>query len=69
MKTGASLEVFHRLGYPDYFAPMLGTAQLLGVVAILAPVPVMLREWAYAGLAFDARLRLMAFFLWFIAFL
>jgi len=32
------MEVFHRLGYPDYFAAMLGTAQLLGVLAILAPV-------------------------------
>jgi uncharacterized membrane protein len=47
------MEVFHRLGYPDYFASMLGTAQLLGVVAILVPVPRTLREWAYAGLTFD----------------
>jgi hypothetical protein len=32
---------------------MLGTAQLIGVVAILAPVPRAIREWAYAGLTFD----------------
>jgi hypothetical protein len=49
----SSMEVFHRLGYPDYFARMLGTAQLLGVIAILAPVPRTLREWAYAGFTFD----------------
>jgi hypothetical protein len=53
LKTQASVEVFHRLGYPDYFAPMLAAAQLLGVAAILAPVPAVLREWAYAGLTFD----------------
>ena len=54
LKAPISMEVFHRLGYPDYFAAMLGTAQLLGVLAILAPVPRTLREWAYAGLTFDA---------------
>ena len=53
MRTASAMEVFHRLGYPDYFASMLGGAQLLGVAAILAPVPRLLREWAYAGLFFD----------------
>jgi uncharacterized membrane protein len=53
LRVPSSMEVFHRLGYPDYFASMLGTAQLLGVVAILVPVPRTLREWAYAGLTFD----------------
>lgn len=50
----SSMAVFHELGYPDYFATLLGAAQLLGVLAILAPVPRTLREWAYAGLVFDA---------------
>jgi len=54
LKAPTSIEVFHRLGYPDYFATMLGTAQLLGVLAVLAPVPRTLREWAYAGFTFDA---------------
>lgn len=54
LKANASMEVFHRLGYPDYFAQMLGAAQLLAVAAILLPVPVTLTEWAYAGLAFDS---------------
>ena len=38
-KSGASMEVFHRLGYPDYFATLLGSAQLLGVIALLRPYP------------------------------
>ncbi|HEY4355543.1 MAG TPA: DoxX family protein [Acidobacteriaceae bacterium] len=54
LRSNGSMEVFHRLGYPDYFASMLGAAQLLAVGAILLPVPVVLREWAYAGLAFDS---------------
>jgi hypothetical protein len=54
VKSQSSLEVFRHLGYPDYFAVMLGGAQLLGVAAILGPVPRTLREWAYAGLTFDA---------------
>ncbi|MBW8886237.1 MAG: DoxX family protein [Fibrobacteres bacterium] len=53
LRTDSSMEVFRRLGYPDYFALLLGLAQLLGVIAILAPVPRTLREWAYAGLTMD----------------
>jgi hypothetical protein len=53
-RVQVSMEVFHRLGYPGYFVTLLGSAQLLGVAALLAPVPRTLREWAYAGLAFDA---------------
>jgi hypothetical protein len=49
------LDVMRELGYPPYFAPMLGVAKLLGVAAIVAPWPraSMLREWAYAGFTFD----------------
>jgi hypothetical protein len=54
LKAESSLEVFRRLGYPDYFATMLGVAQLLAAAALLVPVPRTLREWAYAGLSFDA---------------
>jgi len=53
MKSKMSMDVFRHLGYPDYFATLLGSAQLLGVIAILAPVPRTVREWAYAGLTFD----------------
>jgi hypothetical protein len=45
---------FHHLGYPDYFRHLLGVAKLLGAIALVAPPrwPT-LREWAYAGFAFD----------------
>jgi hypothetical protein len=58
--SNGAMEVFHRLGYPTYFAVMLGTAQLLAVGAILLPVPAVLREWAYAGLAFDSAAAIMS---------
>ncbi|SRR5712691_3712006 len=54
LQTQSALEVFHHLGYPNYFSTILGVAKLLGVVALLAPVPRALREWAYAGFTFDA---------------
>jgi uncharacterized membrane protein len=53
LRLESSVEVYRHLGYPSYFASLLGTAQLLGVVALVAPVPRTLREWAYAGLTFD----------------
>ncbi len=40
------------LGYPGYFATILGTWKLLGVAAILAPGLPRLKEWAYAGMFF-----------------
>ncbi|HEX6240618.1 MAG TPA: DoxX family protein [Polyangiales bacterium] len=48
-----AMAVFSDLGYPAYFARILGVAKLLGVVALLAPVPRFLREWAYAGFVID----------------
>jgi uncharacterized membrane protein YphA (DoxX/SURF4 family) len=41
------------LGYPVYFIPFIGVAKVLGVAAILLPVSPRIKEWAYAGLAFD----------------
>lgn len=42
------------LGYPDYFAHALIVCKILGVIAISLPkTPVMLKEWAYAGLTFN----------------
>ena len=45
--------IFESLQYPPYLIPFLGTAKLLGVVAILLPGFPRLKEWAYAGLFFD----------------
>jgi hypothetical protein len=41
------------LGYPVYFIQFIGIAKLLGVVAILIPGYPRIKEWAYAGLAYD----------------
>jgi len=41
------------LGYPEYFVTILGIWKMLGGLAILAPRSPRLKEWAYAGIAFD----------------
>ena len=41
------------LGYPNYFTFFIGMAKILGSIAILIPGLGRLKEWAYAGLAFD----------------
>ena len=41
------------LGYPKYFIPFIGVAKVLGCIAILIPGFPRIKEWAYAGLAFD----------------
>ena len=41
------------LGYPVYFVTLLGAWKVLGGLAILAPGLPRLKEWAYAGIAFD----------------
>ncbi|MFL5607295.1 MAG: DoxX family protein [Gemmatimonadaceae bacterium] len=53
LHTEGSLQIMRALGYPDYLNTILGIAKLLGVAAILLPVPRTLREWAYAGFTFD----------------
>lgn len=45
--------LIEHLGYPPYFPLILGPAKILGVIALLAPVPPRVREWAYAGFAID----------------
>src|SRR3954469_15547829 len=47
-------DAFTHLGFPSYFRVELSCAKLVGVVLLLAPqVPARLKEWAYAGFAFD----------------
>ena len=43
----------NELGYPLYFIPFIGVAKVLGVLAILLPISLRVKEWAYAGLVFD----------------
>jgi len=49
--TKPMMEGFAHLGYPVYFANLLGVAKLLGVCALLAPGLARIKEWAYAGFA------------------
>jgi hypothetical protein len=53
LKLPQVAEAFHHLGFPDYFRIELSWAKLLGVVLLLAPVPARIKEWVYAGFAFD----------------
>ena len=46
------IEGLVRLGYPAYFATILGTWKLLGSAAIIIPGLARLKEWAYAGMFF-----------------
>jgi uncharacterized membrane protein YphA (DoxX/SURF4 family) len=54
MSSPESVEiVVKQLGYPAYFLPFIGVAKILGGIALLIPGISRLKEWAYAGLAFD----------------
>ena len=54
MSSDVAIEGMHKgLGYPLYFIPFIGVAKLLGVIAIITPGFRKLKEWAYAGFAFD----------------
>jgi uncharacterized membrane protein YphA (DoxX/SURF4 family) len=46
------MQGFASLGYPAYFANILGVFKALGVLALLAPRFALLKEWAYAGFTF-----------------
>ena len=41
------------LGYPAYFATLIGIWKVLGGATVLAPRLPRLKEWAYAGIFFD----------------
>lgn len=55
-------EMFTHLGFPDYFRVELSWVKVLGVAALLAPVPAVLKEWAYAGFAITLGSALIAHF-------
>jgi uncharacterized membrane protein YphA (DoxX/SURF4 family) len=52
-KAAPVIEGMTHLGYPAYFATILGVWKVLGGVAVLAPRLPRLKEWAYAGMIFD----------------
>ncbi|MDI3320196.1 DoxX family protein [Pinibacter soli] len=54
IKSEDSVKLIHdHLNYPVYFVPFTGVAKLLGCIALLVPGYPRVKEWAYAGLAFD----------------
>lgn len=48
-----SMEIMELLGYPQYLLTILGVAKILGVIALVPGSFKTLKEWAYAGFAFD----------------
>lgn len=46
-------DAISELGYPVYFVTLLGCCKLMGGLALLAPRLPRLKEWAYAGIAFN----------------
>lgn len=52
LRLQSGVEPMVHLGYPVYFASLLGIWKILGVVAVLLPKYPLLKEWAYAGFFF-----------------
>ena len=49
-----SIDGITHLGYPLYFVNILTVFKVLGAFALIIPqVPARVKEWAYAGFAFD----------------
>ncbi len=46
-------DVMAHLGYPAYFARIIGIWEVLAGIALLAPRFPRLKEWAYAGIFFN----------------
>lgn len=53
LRAPAVTAAMSALGYPSYFALILGAWKVLGALAILVPRFPRLKEWAYAGMFFD----------------
>ncbi|MEJ7767707.1 MAG: DoxX family protein [Chitinophagaceae bacterium] len=53
-QTELAKEGIRHLGYPEYFGNALIVFKILGVLALAIPrIPIRIKEWAYAGFAFD----------------
>lgn len=52
LKMKEEVDMFTHLGYPLYFLTLLAVWKILGVVAVLVPKFLLLKEWAYAGFFF-----------------
>ncbi|KAA2216723.1 DoxX family protein [Maribacter flavus] len=53
-QTELAKEGIRHLGYPEYFGNALVVFKVLGALTLIIPqVPARIKEWAYAGFAFD----------------
>ena len=52
-KQQAGVDVLNHLGYPIYIMPFMGYLKVLGVIALLQTKFRNLKEWAFAGFAFN----------------
>lgn len=52
LQIGGYNEIVSQLGYPLYMLSILGVWKILGVITILMPRFLLLKEWAYAGFFF-----------------
>jgi len=53
-QTELAKEGIQHLGYPEYFGNALVVFKIAGVLILLiSKIPARLKEWAYAGFAFD----------------
>jgi hypothetical protein len=53
-QTELAKEGMRHLGYPEYFGNALVIFKILGVLTlVIVPIPKRIKEWAYAGFAFD----------------
>ncbi len=53
-QTEMAKEGIRHLGYPEYFGTALVVFKILGALALVIPkIPARVKEWAYAGFAFD----------------
>ena len=53
-QTEMAKEGIEHLGYPAYFGIALVIFKVLGALALIIPqIPKKIKEWAYAGFAFD----------------
>jgi hypothetical protein len=53
-QTELAKEGVRHLGYPEYFGNALVVFKVLGVLVLIIPqIPKRVKEWAYAGFAFD----------------
>lgn len=52
MQYGGNVELVTNLGYPLYILTILGIWKVLGVIALVVPGFLRLKEWAHAGIFF-----------------